>query len=50
MFDTPLHDRQVLDHLRYGRDYFIGTSLQFTDEDLAVLLRVYCAILVAGLL
>lgn len=41
---------QVLDHLRYGRDYFVGTSLQFTDEDLAVLLRVYGAILVAGLL
>lgn len=41
---------QVLDHLRYGRDYFVGTSLQFTDEDLAVLLRVYGAILVANLL
>jgi hypothetical protein len=41
---------QVLDHLRYGRDYFLGTSLQFTDEDVAVLLRIYGAILVAALL
>ncbi len=41
---------QVLDKLRYGRDYFLGTSLQFTDEDLAVLLRVYGAALVGALL
>jgi phospholipid/cholesterol/gamma-HCH transport system substrate-binding protein len=41
---------QVLDRVRYGRDYFIGTSLQFSDEDVAVLLRVYGAILVAALL
>ena len=41
---------QVLDHVRYGRDYFLGTSLQFTDEELAVLLRVYGAILVSTLL
>lgn len=41
---------QVLDHVRYGRDYFLGTSLQFTDEDVAVLLRVYGAIVVAALL
>jgi phospholipid/cholesterol/gamma-HCH transport system substrate-binding protein len=41
---------QVLDHVRYGRDYFLGTSLQFTDEDVAVLLRIYGAILVAALL
>ena len=41
---------QVLDKVRYGRDYFAGASLQFTDEDVAVLLRVYGAILVASLL
>jgi phospholipid/cholesterol/gamma-HCH transport system substrate-binding protein len=41
---------KVLDHVRYGRDYFLGTSLQFTDEDVAVLLRVYGAIVVAALL
>jgi phospholipid/cholesterol/gamma-HCH transport system substrate-binding protein len=41
---------QVLDKVRYGRDYFIGTSLQFTDEDVAVLLRIYGAILVGALL
>src|ERR1043165_6852365 len=27
---------QVLDRVRYGRDYFVGTSLQFTDEDIAL--------------
>ena len=41
---------QVLDRVRYGRDYFVGTALQFTDEDIAVLLRVYGAILVGSLL
>jgi phospholipid/cholesterol/gamma-HCH transport system substrate-binding protein len=41
---------QVFDRLRYGRDYFVGTSLQFTDEDIAVLLRVYGAILIGSLL
>ena len=41
---------KVLDKLRYGRDYFAGASLQFTDEDVAVLLRVYGAALVAALL
>lgn len=41
---------QVLDRVRYGRDYFVGTSLQFTDEDIAILLRVYGAILVGSLL
>jgi phospholipid/cholesterol/gamma-HCH transport system substrate-binding protein len=41
---------QVLDKVRYGRDYFLGTSLQFTDEDVAVLLRIYGAALVAALL
>jgi phospholipid/cholesterol/gamma-HCH transport system substrate-binding protein len=41
---------QVFDKVRYGRDYFLGTSLQITDEDIAVLLRVYGAILVGSLL
>ena len=35
--------------LRYGRDYFLGATLQFDDADLATLLRVYGAVLV-GLL
>jgi hypothetical protein len=41
---------QVLDKVRFGRDYFVGSSLQFSDEDIAVLLRVYGAILVGSLL
>jgi phospholipid/cholesterol/gamma-HCH transport system substrate-binding protein len=36
----------TLDKVRYGRDYFAGTMLQFTDEDIAVMLRVYGALLV----
>jgi phospholipid/cholesterol/gamma-HCH transport system substrate-binding protein len=39
----------ALDRLRYGRDYFLGASLVFTEDDLAMLLRVYGALLV-GLL
>jgi phospholipid/cholesterol/gamma-HCH transport system substrate-binding protein len=39
-----------LDKVRYGRDYFFGSTLQFTDEDVAVLLRVYSALLVGLLL
>jgi phospholipid/cholesterol/gamma-HCH transport system substrate-binding protein len=39
----------VLDRLRYGRDYFLGANLVFTEQDLAMLLRVYGALLV-GLL
>jgi phospholipid/cholesterol/gamma-HCH transport system substrate-binding protein len=35
--------------VRFGRDYFVGTMLQFTDEDISILLRVYGALLV-GLL
>ena len=35
--------------VRYGRDYFVGGALQFTDADLSMLLRVYGALLV-GLL
>jgi len=37
------------DKVRFGRDYFVGTMLVFTDEDISVLLRVYGALLV-GLL
>ena len=40
---------QTFQALRYGRDYFLGASIQFNDEDLAVLLRVYGA-MVLGLL
>jgi phospholipid/cholesterol/gamma-HCH transport system substrate-binding protein len=37
------------DHLRYGRDYFLGGTLYFTDEDLALMIRVYGALLVSML-
>jgi phospholipid/cholesterol/gamma-HCH transport system substrate-binding protein len=40
----------TLDHVRYGRDYFAGTMLQLTDEDVALMLRVYGALLVGLLL
>jgi phospholipid/cholesterol/gamma-HCH transport system substrate-binding protein len=40
---------KTFDEVRFGRDYFVGTALYFTDEDIAVLLRVYGALLV-GLL
>ena len=36
--------------VRYGRDYFLGASLQFNDADLATLLRVYGSILASTLL
>lgn len=32
--------------LRYGRDYFLGATIQFTEADLALLIRVYGAMLV----
>jgi phospholipid/cholesterol/gamma-HCH transport system substrate-binding protein len=37
------------DEIRYGRDYFFGASLHFDEADLAVLLRMYGALLVAML-
>ncbi|MEO7731628.1 MAG: MlaD family protein [Kofleriaceae bacterium] len=40
---------KTFDKVRYGRDYFVGTTLSFTDEDISVLLRLYGALLV-GLL
>ncbi len=40
---------KTFDQVRYGRDYFVGTTLVFNDADIAVLLRVYGALLV-GLL
>lgn len=43
--DIPTQFNEV----RFGRDYFIGGSLHFDDKDLAVLLRVYGALLVAML-
>jgi phospholipid/cholesterol/gamma-HCH transport system substrate-binding protein len=36
-------------NVRYGRDYFLGGTLQFTDADLAMLIRIYGAMIV-GLL
>jgi phospholipid/cholesterol/gamma-HCH transport system substrate-binding protein len=39
----------TLDRLRYGRDLFLGATLVFSEEDLAMLLRVYGALL-AGFL
>ena len=36
--------------VRFGRDYYFGTVLQFTDADLATLLRVYGALIVSALL
>ena len=39
----------TFEKLRYGRDYFLGATLQFTDADLTTLVRVYGALLV-GLL
>jgi phospholipid/cholesterol/gamma-HCH transport system substrate-binding protein len=38
-----------LDEVRYGRDYFVGGMLTLTNADLATLLRIYCAVIVAGL-
>jgi hypothetical protein len=35
--------------VHYGRDFFVGASLQFSDEDITTLLRLYGALLV-GLL
>jgi phospholipid/cholesterol/gamma-HCH transport system substrate-binding protein len=37
----------TFEKLRYGRDYFVGASLQFSDADLATMLRFYGA-LIAG--
>jgi phospholipid/cholesterol/gamma-HCH transport system substrate-binding protein len=37
------------DEVRFGRDYFIGGALHFDDQDLALLLRIYGAMIV-GLL
>lgn len=37
------------DTLRFGRDYFLGGTLYFTDEDLATMIRVYGALLVSML-
>ena len=40
---------RTFDKVRFGRDYFVGATLSFTDEDISVLLRIYGALLV-GLL
>ncbi len=36
--------------LRYGRDYFLGGELRFTDEDLASMVRIYGAMIAALLI
>jgi len=46
--NTPVP--QDFKEVRYGRDYFVGLSLQFTDQDLAMLLRVYGALIIGSLL
>jgi phospholipid/cholesterol/gamma-HCH transport system substrate-binding protein len=38
----------ALSEVHYGRDYFLGATLQFDDADLSMLIRVYGA-LIAGL-
>jgi phospholipid/cholesterol/gamma-HCH transport system substrate-binding protein len=40
---------KTFEQVRHGRDYFVGATLLFNDADIAVLLRVYGALLV-GLL
>ncbi|MGE0549791.1 MAG: MlaD family protein [Kofleriaceae bacterium] len=37
---------QALQTLHYGRDYFVGVGLYFTDADLSTLVRIYGALLV----
>jgi len=44
--DVPL----ALERVHFGRDYFIGGMVNITDADLATMLRVYGAVLVASLL
>ena len=36
--------------LRYGRDYFLGAELRFSDEDLGTMLRIYGAAIAALLI
>jgi phospholipid/cholesterol/gamma-HCH transport system substrate-binding protein len=38
-----------LTEVRFGRDYFVGATLHFTDADLSTLLRVYGALLAGAL-
>jgi phospholipid/cholesterol/gamma-HCH transport system substrate-binding protein len=35
--------------LRYGRDFFVGGMMQFTDADLATIVRIYGALIVSML-
>ena len=43
--DVPVQFQRM----RYGRDYFMGAELHFDDADLAMLIRVYGALLVGAL-
>jgi phospholipid/cholesterol/gamma-HCH transport system substrate-binding protein len=45
--NTPVPN--FFDEIRYGRDYFLGAQLRLDDRDLALLLRIYGA-MVLGLL
>jgi phospholipid/cholesterol/gamma-HCH transport system substrate-binding protein len=40
----------VFDKVRYGRDWFLGATLQFTDAELATLIRVYGGLIIGSLL
>ncbi|MDB4958117.1 MAG: Mammalian cell entry related domain protein [Myxococcales bacterium] len=42
--DVPVHYQNI----RLGRDFFLGATVHFTDEDLAALVRIYGS-LIAGL-
>jgi hypothetical protein len=48
--NTPVPTLFQPNTVRFGRDYYAGLSLQFTDADLAMLLRVYGALIVAAVL
>ena len=41
---------EVFKELKYGRDYFLGASLRFTDADLSTFLRFYGALVTGFLL
>jgi hypothetical protein len=45
--NTPVP--HIYENVHYGRDFFVGAALHFSDEDLSTLLRLYGALLV-GLL
>lgn len=44
-----LRGREADQDIRLGRDYFLGATVDFTDEDLAALIRIVGALLVGTL-